>query len=330
MADLTIALLQLTSHGMDQDANLAKGDAACRRARELGADIALFPEMWNIGYTFEPSVPMPAGDLWRAPALWETEPEELSAEQAQAIAEWQAQAVAPDSPFVRHFQALARELEIAIAVTYLERREGLPRNSVSLIDRHGANVLTYSKVHTCDFDWPEAACAPGDGFPVCALDTAAGPVRVGAMICYDREYPESARVLMLGGAELILVPNACTLESHRIGQFRARAWENMVGVAMTNYPAPQLNGHSVAFDPLVIDANGVYRDTLIIEAGDREGIYLAPFDLDALRDWRRGETLGNAFRRPQLYGALTAEAVDHPFVRVDRSGQRHDVTRRRV
>jgi predicted amidohydrolase len=104
----------------------------------------------------------------------------------------------------------------------------------------------------------------------------------------------------------------------------------MAGVAMANYAAPQQNGHSVAFDPVVIDAKGEYRDTLIIEAGEREGVYLAPFDLDRLRDWRCRETLGNAFRRPHLYGALTAEAVAPPFVRVDQSGRRHDVIRRRA
>src|SRR4051794_38026705 len=58
------------------------------------------------------------------------------------------------------------------------------------------------------------------------------------MICYDREFPESARVLMLGGAELILTPNACGLDADRLGQFRARAYENMVGVAMANYATP--------------------------------------------------------------------------------------------
>ena len=52
MSLLTIALLQMTSHGSDQEANLAKGEIFCRRAREMGADIALFPEMWNIGYSF--------------------------------------------------------------------------------------------------------------------------------------------------------------------------------------------------------------------------------------------------------------------------------------
>src|SRR2546421_216793 len=51
MSQLTIALLQMTSNGSDQDANLAKGEAFCRQAHEMGADIALFPEMWNIGYS---------------------------------------------------------------------------------------------------------------------------------------------------------------------------------------------------------------------------------------------------------------------------------------
>jgi predicted amidohydrolase len=99
---------------------------------------------------------------------------------------------------------------MAIAITYLERWDGAPRNSISLIDRRGEITMTY----------------------------------VGAMICHDREFPEIARILMLEGAELILTPNACDLEANRIGQFRARAFENMVGVAMANYAAPQANGRS--------------------------------------------------------------------------------------
>ena len=49
MSTINVALLQMISFGADQEANLAKGEAFCRRAREMGADIALFPEMWNIG-----------------------------------------------------------------------------------------------------------------------------------------------------------------------------------------------------------------------------------------------------------------------------------------
>ncbi len=69
---------------------------------------------------------------------------------------------------------------MAIAVTYLERWPDAPRNTLSLIDRHGEVALTYAKVHTCDFSL-EAALTPGDGFRVCQLDTRAGPVQVGAI-----------------------------------------------------------------------------------------------------------------------------------------------------
>ena len=186
-------------------------------------------------------------------------------------------------------------------------------------------MLTYAKVHTCEFD-VEAALTPGDDFPVCALDTEQGDVRVGVMICYDREFPESARILMLQGAELILTPNACSLEDHRLSQFKTRAYENMVGVAMTNYAAPQNNGHSVAFDAVAfapVDAeihstqDGEPRETLIVEAGENEDVYMATFDMNSIRAYRERECWGNAYRRPRLYRMLTATEVEPPFIRRD-------------
>ena len=48
---LRVALLQMTACGVDQNANQEKGELFCRRASEMGADIALFPEMWNVGYS---------------------------------------------------------------------------------------------------------------------------------------------------------------------------------------------------------------------------------------------------------------------------------------
>jgi len=285
---LRVALLQLLP-SPDQAAAQAKGDEFCRQAKARGADIALFPEMWNTGYRFG------------------------------ASPGWPAQAIGSDDPFVLHFRALARELDMAIALTYLERWTaakgrlpspgGLlpPRDSVSLIDRRGNIALTYAKVHTCDFD-REAALTPGDGFPVATLDTAAGPVEVGAMICFDREFPESARILMLEGAELILVPNACDLESNRLSQLRTRAYENMVGLATANYAKPSHsgNGHSAAFDGIAFEGeDGPSRDTLVVEAGEAEGIYLATFDLARLRAYRSREVWGAAYRKPALYGRLT-------------------------
>ena len=230
---------------------------------------------------------------------------------------WRALAIGHDDPFIIHFRKLARELDMAIALTYLEKWNTAPRNTVSLIDRHGDIVLTYAKVHTCEFDW-EAVLTPGDGFPVCALDTTNGDVKIGFMICFDREFPESARILMLEGAELILTPNACTLDEPRLSQFKTRAYENMVGVAMTNYAAPQNNGHSAAFDGMAYPVpEGESRDTRIIEAGELEDVYIAAFDLDGIRVYRERETWGNAYRRPRLYKALTSEEVEPPFVRND-------------
>lgn len=291
MSILKVALLQLLSAGNSQAANQAKGAQFCRQAKQAGADIALFPEMWNIGYQF-PDASDPA-----------------------QVALWNFQAIDPHSDFVVFYQKLARELDMAIGLTYLERWEAAPRNTLSLIDRHGEICLTYAKVHTCDWD-KEAALTPGDGFYVCDLDTAGGPVKVGAMICFDREFPESARVLMLKGAELILTPNACELEPNRIGQYRARAFENMLGLAMANYAMPQENGHSLAFDGIAFDENGS-RDTCLVEADGHEGVYLAEFDLDRLRAYRLNEVWGNSYRKPGRYAIQASPAVEMPFVRPD-------------
>jgi predicted amidohydrolase len=110
------------------------------------------------------------------------------------------------------------------------------------------------------------------------------------------------------------------MEIHRRTQLQTRAYENMVGVALANYAAPQEKGHSVAYDPIAFDEQGS-RNTLVVEAGEVEGIYLAQFDLDALRQWRTAETWGNAFRRPRAYTALTNPDVQPPFVRVNATGE---------
>jgi N-carbamoylputrescine amidase len=290
---IKVAMLQMVGCNIDKQANQVKGELFCRRANALGADIALFPEMWSIGMTF------------------------FNPDIEEARKNWQMLAISHDDPFIIHFQKLAKELNMAIAITYLEKWDKAPRNSVSLIDRHGEIVLTYSKVHTCEFD-VESALTPGDSFPICELDTDQGGVKIGFMICFDREFPESARILMLQGAEIILTPNACTLDEHRISQFKTRSFENMVGVAMTNYAAPQNNGHSIAYDGVAyLVPDGPSRDTLIIEAGEIEDIYLATFDMDMLRAYRERESWGNAYRRPRLYSKLIDSSIDNPFIRGD-------------
>ena len=85
---------------------------------------------------------------------------------------------------------------------------------------------------------------------------------------------------------------------------------------MTNYAAPQCNGHSVAFDAVAFGAaNQETLDTLVIEAGEDEGVYLAEFNIDKIRAYRERETWGNAYRKPGSYGPLTSPDVQHPFIR---------------
>lgn len=287
MKSLKVALLQLLPEST-LDGNLQKGFDYCKKAKEMGADIALFPEMWSVGYNI---------------------PENID--------ELKASAVLADGEFVTSFGKLAKALDMAIGITFLEKYEPLPRNTICLFDRFGNNKLTYAKVHTCVFG-DECRLTAGDDFYVADFNTAQGNVKIGAMICYDREFPESARILMLKGAEIILVPNACPMEINRISQLRARAYENMIGIATVNYPfgQPDCNGHSTAFDGIAYRASEpCSRDTLVIEAGEREGIYIADFPIEEIRDYRQREVHGNAYRHPNKYKLLISEDIEEPFIR---------------
>lgn len=291
MSFFKIALLQIAPCGT-LNANLQKGIEYCRRAKEAGADIALFPEMWSNGY----------GICDRPPEVWGED------------------AVSSDSDFVRKYGETARKLEMAVGITFLEKhRDGL-RNTLVLFDRSGKKKMTYAKIHTCDFG-AERSLIPGDNFYTVDLDTKCGVVKVGAMICYDREFPESARILMLQGAEVILVPNACPMEINRLSQLRGRAYENMLVLATCNYPetVPDCNGHSTVFDGVAyLPGTEGSRDTCILEADGREGVYIAELDLKRLREYRKCEVHGNAYRHPEKYGILTEEKIQEPFVREDR------------
>ena len=273
---LKIAFLQLLP-GKSLEEQMEIGKRACAEARSGGADIALFPEMWSDGYYLPQD---------------EKKLDQLS--------------IRKDSDFIQAFRNLAAELRMAIGITFLEETDTKPLNSIILFDRNGREVLHYSKVHTCAFDL-EKVLGAGNDFYTADLDFGNGTVKVGAMICFDREFPESARILMLKGAELILAPNACPMEINRLSALRTRAYENMLAVATCNYPKghPDCNGHSTLFDgvPWLPDEPGV-RDMCVFEAPEEEGIYLAELDLDQLRNHRQDDVMGDKYRRPGVYGIL--------------------------
>ncbi len=264
MIPFNIALLQLKTSDTIEN-NLKIGIEACKEAKSKGADLALFPELWNIGYQFDKVSP------------------EFS--------------IGIESNFVRAYQELAHELEMAIGLTLLLKGEKKPKDSLLLIDTKGDIILNYAKVHTCTFSKLEEGFEPGKEFMVANLKFKYGNVILGSMICYDREFPESARILAIKGAEIIITPNACLLRDDpmvgdvKIAQFRTRAFENMVGVAMANYPDPFM-GYSCAFD---VDGKAIF------EPQSEAGIYIAQFDLDKIRNWQKTEIWGMKYGRPECY-----------------------------
>jgi predicted amidohydrolase len=273
----TVALLQIEPFGMDQSRNLEKGLKCCSSAKSMGADLAVFPELWNIGFA-----PCPIDSIERQ--------------------SWIASAIDRQCPFFCSFAHLAKELDMAIAITYLEVHLPKPRNSVSIIDRRGEVALNYSKVFICDFGREELLkhapnlqeigcdvnCSPGDSFDVCTLTGSEDQLAVGAMICSDREFPEAATQLMLSGAELIVVPNACSWDEIRTAGLKTRAFDNMVGIAMANYPG-QRAGNSQAYT-CVAWQGGEPQDTLVGRAAEEEEILLVRFDINAIREFRAAES----------------------------------------
>lgn len=120
----------------------------------------------------------------------------------------------PDGPTTRLMQDLARELGIVLVVPmYEEEFSGVNYNTAAVIDADGTYLGKYRKHHLpqvqagpagCGF-WEKYYFRPGNlGYPV--FDTAFA--KIGVYICYDRHFPEGARMLGLHGAEIVFNPSA--------------------------------------------------------------------------------------------------------------------------
>lgn len=295
MSAIKIALVQKKAIPNEKERNLSLAVQYIREASYLGADIVLFPEMWSNGYAppFDGAFDNPTDPAFE-----------------KERNEWLESAVLIESDYVTAVKDAASTYKIGVCATFLSKTKDKFQNTAIIIDRRGNILLNYAKVHTCDFSL-EKLLQHGSEFKVCDFEG----IQIGVMICYDREFPESARVLMLKGAEIILVPNACDMNSLRINQLSTRAFENMVGVAMANYPGNGW-GCSCAFSPIVFDENGNCLDNIIVKADDMsEDILIAEFDMNRIRTYRERETWGNAYRKPAAYSDLVSFEVKKPFIR---------------
>ena len=208
-------------------------------------------------------------------------------------------------PSTRHFARLARELGVYILVGLSELRDGQFLNAVAVIDRTGGLMGVMRKVHINRFE-TRHGWRNGSQFPVWPFHTDTGTMTAGVMICYDREVPEAARILMLKGADVIFNPLACTCPTEDIHRclLRTRAFENEAFVLVVNHAAPRQNGHSMFID---------FKGSIVAEADESEALLHCQADLDELESHRASGIYGKHHRRPELYGLLSDPAGQiHP------------------
>jgi deaminated glutathione amidase len=224
---MRVALGQLPISS-DPQINLGRVGAAAAAAAAAGAQLVVFPE----------------------------------GTQARFSADLRAVAEPLDGPFCRGIAAAAQAARLAIVAGMFEPApDGRVYNTTVGFDHHGELVAAYRKIHLFDAlgHRESDAVAPGDN--VC-IATLAG-LRVGFMTCYDVRFPELARALAVGGAELIVLPAAWAAgtfkEEHWVTLVRARAIENTVWVAAAGQVpdpaeaptrAPTGIGRSLLVDPM--------------------------------------------------------------------------------
>jgi N-carbamoylputrescine amidase len=223
---------------------------------------------------------------------------------------------ADDSPLLRRFGALAAQLEVVLPISFFERAGNVYFNSLAMFDADGRRLGIYRKSHIPNGPGYQEKFyfTPGDtGFRV--FDTRYG--RIGAAICWDQWFPESARVMALMGAELLLYPTAIgsepppappvdsrlhwqrTQQGHAAANLMPLIASNRIG---TEYSKQDPQGLYIRFygSSFIADASGA----MVAEAAeDAEAVITAKFDLERMRQARDNWFVFRD-RRPDLYGPL--------------------------
>ncbi|AYJ85988.1 N-carbamoylputrescine amidase [Sphingomonas paeninsulae] len=281
MTHISVAALQLAL-GADTATNIAAVEMLVRDAAAKGAKIILPPELFEGPYFCQR--------------------EEL---------DWFATAKpTTEHPSVIAMQQLAKELQVYIPTSFFERDGQHYYNSLAMIDDAGEIMGVYRKSHIPDGPGYEEKFyfRPGNtGFKI--WDTRYGKVGIG--ICWDQWYPETARALMLMGADILMFPTAIGDEPAAEDLDTSRLWRRaMIGHAVSNVvPVVASNrigregdqtfyGHSFITDE---------RGDFVGEFGAGEsGVLVATFDLDEIAKNRAAFGFFRD-RRPELYGRLVSD-----------------------
>ncbi len=272
--ELRLAVVQMNS-GDDRDANLDKAASLIARAAEdEGADLIVVPEFFNIPYVFQ----------WRDYGhIDRAEP--------------------ADGPSIRLLRDLARKHGVGlITAIFEEEAAGLYYDTAFFIERDGSIVGKYRKTHPAAVASLEKIYFRfGSHYPVVSMLGW----KVGAIICYDTFFPESARCVALNGAELIAVPFAAPPVEAWRAMMTTRAFENGVWFAPANKCGVEgdwrFGGQSMIVDP---------RGGVQAEAGsDDDAVIATEISRDAVFQARREKPMFRD-RRPDLYRAITSPTED--------------------
>src|SRR5687768_3453078 len=281
MTAITVAALQL-AFSDDMDENIGNVAALVREAAGRGARVVLPPELFEGLY------------------FCRTEDESLFAHARPAA----------EHPAVLAMQKLAAELEIFIPTSFFEAEGPHFYNSLAMIDDKGAIMGVYRKSHIPDGPGYEEKFyfRPGNtGFKVWD-----GPdATLGVGICWDQWYPETARAMMLMGAQVLFYPTAIGSEPHDDSLDTARLWRRaMVGHDVSNVvPVVAANrvgtehGQTFYGTSFITDERG----DILAELDRKEtGVITASLDLDRVKRHRAAFGFFRD-RRPELYGRLVED-----------------------
>ena len=261
---MKIAVAQISCSLGDPEANLSKVRDFSRRAKETGAELIVFPEMIDTGYS------MPV--IQKHAASW-------------------------TSGFVPGLQEIAKDLSIAIVSGVSERDSSCIYNTQVLVDASGNIAAKYRKTHLYAVaPVEEQTCfAPGDTFATFAL----GGLHFGFSICYDLRFPEMYRKLVTEqNVEAFVISSAWPFP--RVEHFRtlamARAIENQSYVVASNRVGKD-DDLWFCGSSAIIDPRGV---VIAAASADREELIEADLSKELVVSVRRRvESL--AHRRPELY-----------------------------
>ena len=218
-----------------------------------------------------------------------------------------------DQPTIKKMQAIAKEREVVLPISFFEKSGLVYFNSIVVIDVDGSIIGHYRKSHIPDFPLYEEKFyfTPGDtGFRV--FDTKFAKIGIG--ICWDQWFPEAARVMALMGAELLLYPTAIGSEldkpdldskNHWQNTMRGHAAANIMPVIASNRIGQESsNDLSMEFYGSSFISN--HLGELVSEA-DRESekIITHTFDLDLIKQYRRDWGVYRD-RRTDLYNEILA------------------------